>query len=126
MSPAGFDPSQVFEVFGMRAVRSESFEAAVLQAPESELCCVFLWGQDCYNCNIFKQTALLHREALLALDLSWFQADVYEDVALGQRFGLHGVPAFMFFRAGKRLGRVTGWPGLPQFSAAVRRLQNGS
>ena len=80
-------------------------------------------GQDCYNCNIFKQTALLHRDALLGLDLSWFEADVYADEPLGRRFSLHGVPTFVLYRAGKRLGRITGWPGLPQFTAAIRRLR---
>ena len=49
----------------MRRVDSAGFDAAVVQAPGDDLRCVFLWGQDCYNCNIFKQTALLHRDALL-------------------------------------------------------------
>lgn len=119
-----FDPSQVFELFGMRPVASDGFDRDVVQAPGDDLRCVFLWGTDCYNCNLFKQTALLHKDALLALGLSWFQADVYADVALGRRFALHGVPTFVMYRAGKRLGRITGWPGLPQFTEAVRRLQS--
>ena len=121
-----FDPTAVFETFSMRPVGSASFDAEVVNAPGDELRCVFLWGQDCYNCNIFKQTALLHKDALLGLELSWFQADVYADEALGRRFSLHGVPTFMLFRGGKRLGRITGWPGLPQFSAAIHRLKTGS
>ena len=123
MTTQRFDPAQVFDVFGMRAVDSASFDADVVNAPGDDLRCVFLWGQDCYNCNLFKQTALLHREALLGMGLTWFQADVYQDPVLGRRFGLHGVPTFVLYRAGKRLGRITGWPGLPQFSAAIARLQ---
>ncbi|MFJ1301107.1 thioredoxin family protein [Pseudomonadota bacterium AL_CKDN230030165-1A_HGKHYDSX7] len=125
-SGPNFDPAVVFETFSMRPVESASFDAEVVNAPGEELRCVFLWGQDCYNCNIFKQTALLHKDALLGLGLRWFQADVYADEALGRRFSLHGVPTFMLFRGGKRLGRITGWPGLPQFSAAIHRLQTGS
>ncbi|KOF55030.1 MULTISPECIES: thioredoxin family protein [unclassified Achromobacter] len=123
MSAQGFDPSQVFEVFGMRRVDSQGFDAAVVQAPGDDLRCVFLWGEDCYNCNLFKQAALMQRAALLELGLTWFEADVYADEPLGRRFSLHGVPTFMLYRAGKRLGRITGWPGLPQFTAAIRRLQ---
>lgn len=123
---SGFDPSQVFETFGMLPVSSANFDEIVVNTEGDDLRCVFLWGEDCYNCNIFKQTALLHRDALRELGLSWFQADVYADPALGQRFGLHGVPTFVLFRGGKRLGRITGWPGLPQFSGAIRRLQIGS
>lgn len=125
MAAAPFDPAEVFQVFGMRHVDSASFDEQVVQAPGDDLRCVFLWGQDCYNCGIFKQTALLQRQALLALELSWFEADVYADEALGRRFSLHGVPTFVLYRGGKRLGRVTGWPGLLQFSAAMQRLRDG-
>ena len=121
--PMIFDPSQVFDVFGMRPVSSADLDAAVINAPGEDLRCVFLWGQDCYNCNLFKQAALLHQQALLDLGLTWFQADVYADEALGLRFALHGVPTFVFYRGGKRLGRITSWPGLPQFVGAVTRLQ---
>jgi hypothetical protein len=124
MTDPRFDPAQVFQVFGMRHVDTEGFDAAVVQAPGTDLRCVFLWGQDCYNCNLFKQAALLHQDSLLDLGLTWFEADVYADEPLGRRFSLHGVPTFVLYRAGKRLGRITGWPGLPQFTAAIQRLQD--
>jgi hypothetical protein len=57
------------------------------------------------------------------MNLTWFQADVYADVALGRCFPLHGVSTFIMYRGGERLGRITGWLGLPQFSNAVRRLR---
>ncbi len=123
MNDPRFDPALVFQVFGMRHVDSDGFDRAVIEAPGTDLRCVFLWGQDCYNCNLFKQAALLHRETLLGLGLTWFEADVYADEPLGRRFSLHGVPTFVLYRAGKRLGRITGWPGLPQFTEAIRRQQ---
>jgi hypothetical protein len=119
---ANFDPTDVFDVFSMQRITAESFDAQVLGASADALCCLFLWGNDCFNCNLFKQTALLHKEALLGLKLQWFESNVYEDPAFGRKFSLHGVPAFMLFRAGKRLGRVSGWPGLPQFSRAIEAL----
>jgi hypothetical protein len=120
----GFDPGAGFDVFGMRPVDSASFDALVADAPGDELRCVFMWGNDCYNCNVFKNTALMLQDRIQALGLAWYQANVYQDEALGRRFGLHGVPAFVFYRGGKRLGRISGWPGLPQFSAAVQRLRD--
>jgi len=124
MTDSRFDPAHVFQVFGMRHVDTAGFDAAVVQAPGTDLRCVFLWGQDCYNCNLFKQAALLHQDSLLSLGLTWFEADVYADEPLGRRFSLHGVPTFVLYQAGKRLGRITGWPGLPQFTAAIQRLQD--
>ncbi len=117
-----FDPSQIFEAFDMTAVDSAGFDARI-NAPGDGLRCVFLWGNDCFNCDIFKKTALAHKDAIKALGLSWYHANVYEDEALGRRFALHGVPAFFLFRLGKRLGRITGWPGLPQFQQAIGRLE---
>ena len=91
----------------MRRVDSAGFDAAVVQAPGDDLRCVFLWGQDCYNCNIFKQTALLHRDALLELDLSWFEADVYADEPLGRRFRCMACPPSCC------TGRASGWDASP-------------
>lgn len=120
---ANFDPSGLFSLLKMRRVDSRSFDAKVVDAPGQQLRCVFFWGHNCYNCDRFKTAALALRDQLNALDLSWFQSDVYQDEALGRRFGLHGVPAFVFYCAGKRLGRISGWPGLPSFSDAVERLR---
>jgi thiol:disulfide interchange protein len=122
-SSTSFDPGEVFTAFAMRPVDSASFDREVVQAPGDDLRCVFMWGKDCYNCQVFKQTAMLQRQALLDLGLTWFQADVYQDAALGRRFGLHGVPTFVLYRQGRRIGRITGWPGLPQFSGAVQRAR---
>ncbi len=118
-----FDPADVFTAFAMRELDSASFDAAIVDAPGSDLRCIFFWGDDCYNCMLFKNTALKLRDQIEALGLTWFHANVYQDEALGRRFGLHGVPAFVFYRDGKRLGRVSGWPGLPQFGGAVARLK---
>ena len=123
-NPTAFDPSSVFQRFAMQSVASADFDKTVVDQAGDDLRCVFLWGQDCYNCNLFKQAALLHHRTLSELGLTWFHADVYADEALGLRFALHGVPTFVFYRGGKRLGRITSWPGLPQFVSAVKRLQS--
>ncbi len=121
----GPGPTELFGLFAMQEVDSATFDAAVVDAPGSDLRCIFFWGNDCYNCMLFKNTAVMLQDQIRALGLTWFHANIYKDERLGRRFGLHGVPAFVFYRAGKRLGRVSGWPGLPQFSGAVARLNVG-
>lgn len=123
MADAAFDPVDIFGAFDMKPVRSDDVDQTLVAVPGDDLRCLFLWGNDCYNCNRFKDTALIQQDEIRQLDLSWYQCNVYQDEPLGRRFGLHGVPAFVFFRNGKRLGRITGWPGLPDFSAAVGRLR---
>jgi thioredoxin-like negative regulator of GroEL len=111
-----------FEQFGMGPVDSAGFDAA-LQAAGDALVAVYFWGEDCFNCEQFKKAATLKAAQLQSLDLHWLQADVYADPALGQRFGLHGVPTFYFFHRGRKLGRITSWPGWPQFESAVLDLR---
>jgi len=109
---------RAFDAFGMQAVDEASIDTAIAAAGD-KLVCVFFWGVDCFNCEMAKQAMLSNPGPLRALDLHWLHANVYAHPELGRRFGLHGVPVFMFFRNGKKLGRATGWHGHGQFAAAV-------
>ncbi|MBP0636391.1 co-chaperone YbbN [Cupriavidus sp. AcVe19-6a] len=109
---------RAFEAFGMRQVDDASIDAAIAQAGDA-LVCVFFWGVDCFNCEMAKKAMLANPEPIRALGLHWLHANVYAHPALGKRFGLHGIPVFMFFQSGKKLGRATGWHGHGQFAAAV-------
>ncbi|WP_246174609.1 thioredoxin family protein [Pandoraea bronchicola] len=107
-----------FEVFSMHELTTGTFDEGLRRAGDA-LAVVFFWGVDCFNCEAAKKTMLAQREAIEALGLCWFHANVYADMALGKRFALHGVPTFFFFHEGRKLGRATGWQGLPQFRLAV-------
>lgn len=109
--------------FGMREVNTETFDAAIAAAGDA-LVCVFFWGVDCFNCEMAKQAMLAQPAAVRELVLSWLHANVYAHPELGQRFALHGIPVFMFFHRGKKLGRATGWHGHAQFAAAVANARN--
>jgi thioredoxin-like negative regulator of GroEL len=111
-----------FQRFSMQPVDGAGFDAA-LEATGDALVAVYFWGEDCFNCEQFKRAATLKAGEMQALSLHWLQADVYAEPALGQRFGLHGVPAFFFFHRGRKLGRITGWPGWPAFNGAVADLR---
>lgn len=111
-----------FQQFAMQPVDSSGFDAALARAGDA-LVGVYFWGQDCFNCEQFKKAAGLQADAFLGLGLQWLHADVYADPALGQRFGLHGVPTFYFFHRARKLGRITSWPGWPAFEAAVQDLR---
>jgi hypothetical protein len=107
-----------FAAFDMQPVDAANLDAALAAAGDA-LAVVFLWGVDCFNCEIAKRAMLAQPDAIRALDLKWFQSNVYEHRDLARRFVLHGVPTWFFFHRGKRLGRATGWHGLAQFEAAV-------
>ena len=114
--------TSLFDRLEMRPVSSADFDTALASAGDA-LVAVYLWGEDCYNCEQFKKAAMLKAEAIAGLELQWLHADVYTDRALGQRFALHGVPAFFFFHRSRRLGRITGWQGWPAFESVVQELR---
>lgn len=107
-----------FAEFAMHEVDGNSIDDAIADAGDS-LVCVFFWGIDCFNCEMAKKAMLTRPEPIRALGLTWLHANVYAHPELGRRFGLHGIPVFMFFHKGKKLGRATGWHGHAQFEAAI-------
>ncbi|SOZ15782.1 putative THIOREDOXIN PROTEIN [Cupriavidus taiwanensis] len=117
---------RAFDAFAMREVDAATIDGAIAAAGDA-LVCVFFWGVDCFNCEMAKKAMLANPGPVRALDLHWLHANVYAHPELGRRFGLHGIPVFMFFQNGKKLGRATGWHGHGQFAAAVAnaRLKAG-
>jgi hypothetical protein len=54
--------------------------------------------------------------------MTWFDVNTYEDFDLGTRFGLHGIPTFLFFYRGKKLGRISPFPGIDAFIETLQKL----
>jgi len=108
----------VFARLGMEEVHSTTLEQQLAAAGE-RLVCIFCWGVDCFNCEVAKKAMLARPEAIEALDLHWMHGNVYADRDLAMKFGLHGIPVFVFYSKGRKLGVATGWHGYAQFEAAV-------
>ena len=62
-----------------------------LSASPSDIDILFLWGRD------------------------------YAEPALAIRFGLHGVPTFIVFHRGRKLGRISPFPGADPFIATINQ-----
>lgn len=112
----------VFEKLEMIRLRETDFDSA-LEASSSKLTCVFFWGHDCPNCEVAKRMLLQEAESVKALGLNWYHVNTYEDSELGTRFGLFGIPTFLFFFQGKKLGKITPFPGIEPFLEALQGLR---
>lgn len=110
-----------FAHFAMRRVRDADWDAAPVD--DARLRILFLWGRDCPNCDVAKGEMLRAPERFHWPDVDWLHANVYEDPAMGTRFGLHGIPTFLVFRGRRKLGRITPWPGTARFVEAIERLR---
>ncbi|HVL77520.1 MAG TPA: thioredoxin, partial [Noviherbaspirillum sp.] len=86
---------EVFTRFGMQEIHSDTIERQLAEAGD-RLVCIFCWGEDCFNCEVAKKAMLAKPEAIEKLELVWMHGNVYADRALGLKFGLHGVPVFVY------------------------------
>lgn len=116
-----------FTHFPMQSVRDAELDGLLADDPAAneQLRILFLWGRDCPNCDVAKARMLLTPERFRWPDVRWLHGNVYEDPAIGTRFGLHGVPAFIVFRGARRLGRIGQWPGTAAFVEAIERIRGG-
>ena len=68
--------TSLFDRFQMRPVGSSDLDAALIDAGDA-LVAVYLWGENCYNCEQFKRAAMLEADVIAGLELHWLHADVY-------------------------------------------------
>ena len=121
MNEATFN--EFFLAFPMQGTSSAALDSELAASPVS-LDILFLWGRDCMNCDIAKAEMLLSGERFRWPDVRWLHANVYNDPDMATRFGLHGVPTFFVFRQGRKLGRITEWPGVDAFVVAIEKLRS--
>ena len=107
-----------FDRFAMRRVASAELDT-VLAEDAQPLSILFLWGRDCPNCDIAKRALLAQSGRFAWPAVRWLHDNVYDDAAMAQRFGLHGIPAFFVFRGTRKIGRITAWPGADAFVEAI-------
>ena len=110
-----------FEVYQIEKLSHDEIDQKL--ASTSDLVCFFLWGKDCPNCEVAKKVLIDRKDDVENLKLRWFHADVYEDFEIATRFGLIGIPSFLFFKNGKKLGKISPFPGFDPFYDAVKKLQ---
>ncbi|MBC7420113.1 MAG: thioredoxin family protein [Bdellovibrio sp.] len=111
-----------FEHYQIEKIHSADFDDKII-IPKG-LVCVFLWGHNCPNCEISKNILVDRKSEVESLDIKWFHANIYEDFKLATRFGLFGIPVFLFFKEGKKLGKISPFPGFDPFFEAVQNLKN--
>ena len=110
--------SDFFQRFPMTKVSDASLDE-LLGDDAAPVGILFLWGRDCPNCDIAKRAILLAQDQFHWPQVRWMHDNVYEDPTMATRFGLHGIPAFIVFRGGRKVGRITEWPGAQAFVLAI-------
>ncbi len=92
----------------------DNFDLAAKEK-DGRLKVVFFWGLQCPNCEVAKRALEEHHEEALNPAIDWYHVNTYVNSDLGTRFGLHGIPTFLFWKNGKLLGRITSFPAWEPF-----------
>lgn len=114
--------AEFFDIYAIEKIVSADFDQKIMAI--DQLVCVFFWGHDCPNCEIAKRILVDRQDEVNRLQLHWYHTNIYEDFDLATRFGLHGIPVFMFFKNGKKLGKISPFPGFDPFFEAIQQLKN--
>jgi thioredoxin 1 len=97
----------------------EEFDG-LLARNSAALVVLYMWGPNCPNCDFFA-TRLPHVvRALAGSNVHFVKVDVYAHPELARRYGVHGIPHFLLFREGRRLGRMSEFRGDAFFTQVIR------
>lgn len=93
---------------------------AVLAAPGADLRVLYLWGPNCPNCVIFKHQLPATLELLRDVQFRLYGLDVYAHPEVATRFAVHGIPHFLLFKSGKKLGKMSEFRGNRFWADVIR------
>ncbi len=88
----------------------ETFDALIASGPD-ELVVVYFWGPDCPNCEIFARELPELLPELPEGRVRLVKTDAYAHPELARRFAIAGIPAFVLFRGGRKLGMMRQYYG---------------
>jgi thioredoxin 1 len=91
-----------------------------LARSSERLLVLYLWGPDCPNCVIFKRSLPELLPALDELPVDFVSLDVYAHPEVARRFAVYGIPHFLLFKNGKKLGKMSEFRGEAFWLAVVR------
>lgn len=79
---------------------------------------VYFWGPQCPNCEVFARDLPALLEALPA-NVTVVKTNAYEHPELARRFALFGIPGFVLFKGGKKLGMMRQYYGREYWQAVI-------
>lgn len=92
----------------------------VLSRKSDALVVLYMWGPDCPNCEFFASRFPGVLNALAGADVVFVKVDVYEYPELARRYGVYGIPCFMLFCDGRRIGKMSEFRGDAFFIDVIR------
>jgi thiol-disulfide isomerase/thioredoxin len=101
------------------AATLDEFDALLARKTDA-LVVLYMWGPDCPNCDFFATRLPGVLQSLAGANVVFVKVDVYAHPELARRYGVYGIPHFLLFREGRRLGKMSEFRGDEFFAAVIR------
>lgn len=95
----------------------DSFDKLI--AAQDVLVVVYFWGPNCPNCEIFARDLPELLEVIPQQGVRVVKVNAYEYPELARRFAIFGIPSFVLFKSGKKLGMMRQYHGREYWKAVV-------
>ncbi|MBL8922398.1 MAG: thioredoxin family protein [Myxococcaceae bacterium] len=95
----------------------ETFDAQIA-GPPGQLIVAYFWGPECPNCEVFARDLPGLLDALPP-NVTLVKTNAYDHPELARRFAIFGIPAFVLFRDGKKLGMMRQYYGREYWQAVI-------
>jgi thioredoxin 1 len=83
----------------------------LLASATERLIVLYLWGPDCPNCEIFKRSLPSLGPKLAELEVDFVALDAYQFPEVARRYAVYGIPHFLLFKRGRKLGKMSEFRG---------------
>ena len=103
----------------MRDISPSELERRLAESTD-RLLLLYLWGPDCPNCEIFKRSLPQLEPELARLPVDFVALNAYEHPEIARRYAVYGIPHFLLFRHGQKLGKMSEFRGEAFWLAVVR------
>jgi thioredoxin 1 len=101
----------------------ESFDE-LIAAPEG-LVVVYFWGPECPNCEIFARDLPQLATEIPQQGVKIVKVNAYEFPELARRYALFGIPGFVLFKGGKKLGMMRQYHGREYWRTVITEQAQG-
>lgn len=95
----------------------ETFDTLV-ERPGS-LVVVYFWGPDCPNCEVFAADLPQLLTEIPQAGVRLVKVNAYEHPELARRYGIFGIPSFVLYRDGRKLGMMRQYYGREYWKAVI-------
>lgn len=109
----------------MTSASEATFDALLAQSPQM-LSVIYFWGENCPNCEVFARDLPQLLEELPEGKVRVVKVNAYEEPELARRYAIFGIPAFVLFKGGKKLGMMRQYHGRIYWRAVVLEQAEGN